>query len=75
MAGTNPFRVDGVILTVRAPGLFLVELPNRHRLLGFVVSREREQASHLRVGDCVKLEVSPYDLSKGRVRLKKEEEQ
>jgi len=75
VAGTNPFRVEGVIVTVREPGLVVVELPNRHRLLGYGVRRERERMSHLRVGDRVEVEVSPYDLSKGRVRWKKEEQQ
>jgi len=75
VAGTNPFRVEGVIVSMGEPGVFLVELPNRHQLLGYVVRREREMASHLRVGDRVEVEVSPYDLSKGRVRLKKEEQQ
>jgi translation initiation factor IF-1 len=75
VAGTNPFRVEGVIVSVRESGIFLLELPNRHQLLGYVVRREREKATHLRVGDRVEVEVSPYDLSKGRVRLKKEEEQ
>jgi translation initiation factor IF-1 len=60
---------------VREAGVFRVELPNRHRLLGYVVRREREMVSHLRVGDRVEVEVSPYDLSKGRVRLEKEKEQ
>ena len=75
MAGTNPFRVEGVIVSVKESGVFLVELPNRHQLLGYVVRREREKTSHLRVGDRVEVEMSPYDLSKGRVRWKKEEKQ
>ena len=73
MSGSNPFHVECVILSVRQPGVFQVELPNGHRLLGYVVRRERDQASNLKVGDRVEIELSAYDLSKGRVRPKKEE--
>jgi translation initiation factor IF-1 len=61
-------------VSAREAGVFRVELPNRHQLLGYVLRREREQASHLRVGDRVEVELSPYDLSKGRVRLKREQQ-
>lgn len=75
MAGANPFRVEGVVVSVWQPGVCQVELPNGHRLLGYVVRRERDESSALVAGERVEVELSPYDLSKGRIRLKKEEDQ
>ena len=74
MAVANPFRVEGVIVSVWQRGVYQVELANGHRLLGYVVRRERDALSVAGLGDHVEVELSPYDLSKGRVRLKKETE-
>jgi translation initiation factor IF-1 len=60
--------VEGVIVSVLQPGLFQVELPNGHRLIGYTTRREREALAGVVAGSRVKLELSPYDLSKGRVR-------
>lgn len=69
MSGTEAFCVEGMIVTVRQPGLFDVELANGHRLLGYVTRRERERLAGAAVGHRVRVELSPCDLSKGRVRV------
>lgn len=72
MCDDDPFRLEGIVVHVRQLGVYELDLPNGHRLLGYVVQRERNLVSDLRVGDRVEVEVSPCDLSKGRVRMKKE---
>jgi len=47
-----------------------VELANGHRLVGHVPRRERLRGLSLMVGMTVAVEVSPYDLSEGRMTLK-----
>jgi translation initiation factor IF-1 len=49
---------------------FRVELPNGHRLVGHVALRRRAEFAGLKPGDRVRLELSPFDLSKGRIVLK-----
>jgi translation initiation factor IF-1 len=48
--------------------LFLVELPNRHRLLAHVPLKARSKVASLAAGDKVIVEISPYDLSKGCIK-------
>jgi translation initiation factor IF-1 len=49
--------------------LFRVELPNRHRFLAYVAREAGAKPVRLLPGDKVTVEMSPYDLSKGRIRL------
>ena len=49
--------------------LFRVELPNRHRFLAHVAGKARAKPVRLVPGDKVTVEMSPYDLSKGRIML------
>jgi translation initiation factor IF-1 len=57
---------------VLSPRLFRVELANGFRLLGHVSVKRLAMAARLQVGDPVKLDLSPYDLSAGRIEFKKE---
>ena len=64
--GEDAFRVDGVIAEALANGTYLVELPNGHRLTGFLAGRGRLGAV-FRPGEKVKLQLTPFDLSTGRI--------
>ena len=66
MARTDAFKVEGVVVETLANRTYRVELANGHRLLGFVTGRQRWEAGWL-PGERVWLEVSPYDLSEGRI--------
>ena len=68
MSGDDPFHVEGVIVEVLQPGLFCVELSNGHRLLAYGRRRDRDWLLGLSTGQRVNLELSAYDLSKGRIR-------
>jgi len=50
---------------------FRVELANGHRLLGFVPGKVRSDRAAPAVGDRVRLELSPYDLSEGRILMER----
>ena len=67
MAGTSAFKVEGVVLEVLPNKTCRVELANGHRLLGYMTGKARSAVSRLVPGDRVRLELSPYDLSAGRI--------
>jgi translation initiation factor IF-1 len=51
-------------------GTWRLELSNGHRLLGFVTGRAK-QSFTARTGDRLRLQVSPYDLTEGRIVVNK----
>jgi translation initiation factor IF-1 len=66
----NVIRAEGVVIEVRSERLYRVELANGHRFLGFVTARRAAAGMRLAVGDRVAVEMSPLDLSKGRIQAK-----
>jgi translation initiation factor IF-1 len=60
-------EVEGVIATVLAGTMFRVELANRHTVLATICGKMRKRWVRLTVGDRVKMDMSPYDLNKGRI--------
>ena len=75
MSGTEPIRVGGRVIEVLSHRLVQVELENGHRLMGHTTRATSELLVDAQPGETVVLEVSTYDLSKGRVvkRTKKNE--
>ena len=75
MPGAEPIRVGGRIVEVLSHRLVRVELENGHRLMGHTTRATSGLLEGVRPGEKVVLEVSTYDLSKGRVvkRNKKNE--
>jgi translation initiation factor IF-1 len=71
MLRADAFKVKGVVVEVLSARTFRVELANGHRLLGFVPSKGRSSLVTPAVGDRVKLELSPYDLSEGRIVMER----
>ena len=67
MAGTSAFQVEGVVLEAMANGTYRLELANGHRLLGFVAGRARKTHARFAPGETVKLNLTPCDLSSGRI--------
>ncbi|MCL4786479.1 MAG: translation initiation factor IF-1 [Verrucomicrobia bacterium] len=70
MAGADAFQVEGVVSEVLPNGTYRVQLANGHRLLAFVAGRARLRFAGLAVGDRVRLQLTPYDLSQGRILIK-----
>ena len=67
MAGTDAFTVEGVVMEARPNRTYCVELANGHRLLAFVAGRAKQRFAGLAPGDRVKMRLTPYDLSVGRI--------
>jgi translation initiation factor IF-1 len=67
----DAFRVEGRVTEALPNGTFRVELANGHRLLAFVTSRTQEEFSGVKPGDKVKLQLTPFDLSTGRLLVEK----
>jgi translation initiation factor IF-1 len=65
MARKDAIQVEGRVVEALPKSLFWVELANGHRLLAYVARKSRRSAPALAAGDVVRVEVSPYDLSKG----------
>jgi translation initiation factor IF-1 len=51
--------------------MFLVELPNGHRVLAHISGKMRLNFIRILAGDIVTLQLSPYDLTKGRIIFRK----
>lgn len=67
MSRNDAFQVEGVVATVGDNRTCIVELANGHRLTGFVTSRDQGPIGVLSPGSKVWLQMSPYDLSSGRI--------
>ena len=73
MAGTGAFKLEGVVIEARANGTYQVLLANGHRLLGFVAGKARHTHTRFVPGAKVKLNLSPCDLSQGRIIVEEKE--
>ena len=60
-------RTSGVVTKNLPNATFRVELPNGHRVLAHVCGKMRMRFIRILPGDKVSLEISPYDLSRGRI--------
>ncbi len=60
-------ELDGLIIESLSNALFRVELENGHTVVAHISGKMRMHYIKLLPGDKVKLEISPYDLSKGRI--------
>ncbi|MGA2868364.1 MAG: translation initiation factor IF-1 [Verrucomicrobiota bacterium] len=66
----DAFQVEGRVTEVLVNGMVRAELPNGHRLMAFVLARDKKRFAGLKSGDEVKLQLTPYDLSVGRILVK-----
>ena len=69
MPREGAIKVEGTVVEVLRETLFRVELSNRHRFLAHVGSKRSGKRIRLSPGDRVTVEMSPYDLSQGRIAL------
>ncbi len=60
-------RVDGVVKELLPNTMFRVELQNKHNVLAHISGKMRLNFIRILPGDTVTLEMSPYDLTKGRI--------
>jgi translation initiation factor IF-1 len=67
MAGRSAFKVEGIVTEALPNGTFRVELPNGHRVLAFLAGKAKRTLAPPSPGERVTLQMSPYDLSQGRI--------
>jgi len=60
-------EMKGIIVELLPAGSFKVKLENGQEILGFLSGKMRMYKIRLSPGDQVKVELTPYDLSKGRI--------
>ena len=70
MAKQSSIEQDGVILEALPNAMFRVELENGHILTAHISGKLRMFYIKILPGDRVKVEMSPYDLSKGRISFR-----
>jgi translation initiation factor IF-1 len=67
MAKEEPIKVEGVVLETLPNAMFKVELENKHQVLAHISGKMRMHFIKILPGDTVTVELSPYDLSRGRI--------
>ncbi len=70
MAKEPGIEVDGEIVETLPNAMFRVKLENGHVVLAHVSGKMRMHYIKILPGDTVKLELSPYDLSRGRITFR-----
>ena len=68
---TNAIEVEGKVLEVLPGGQFRVELENKHTVIAHVSGKIRMNYIRILAGDTVVLELSEYDLTRGRITYRK----
>lgn len=67
MAKQSSISQDGTIVEALSNAMFRVELENGHQVVAHISGKMRMNYIKILPGDRVKLEMSPYDLTKGRI--------
>jgi translation initiation factor IF-1 len=67
MAKEKPITVEGEVVDVLPNAMFRVKLPNEHVILGYVSGKMRQFEIRILMGDKVQLEMTPYDIDRGRI--------
>ena len=70
MAKQGLIRVDGLVEETLPNAQFIVKLENGHKVLAHVSGKMRMNFIRILPGDKVKLELTPYDLSRGRITFR-----
>lgn len=71
MPKEEPIRVEAVVKEALPNAMFRVELSNGHKVLAHVSGKMRMHFIRILPGDKVTVEMSPYDLDKGRIIYRK----
>ena len=67
MSKSDVIEVEGVVTESFPNAMFEVQLPNGHKILAHVSGKMRMNYIRIYPGDKVTIELSPYDLTKGRI--------
>ena len=67
MPKEDAIEVEGIVIEPLPNAMFRVELPNGHKVLAHISGKMRMHYIKILPGDKVTVELSPYDLSRGRI--------
>ena len=67
MSKEDVIEIEGTVVEALPSAQFKVELPNGHQILAHISGKLRMNFIRILPGDKVKIELSPYDLNKGRI--------
>ena len=67
VAKEEPIRTEGKIVEALPNTQFMVELETGHRILAHIAGKMRKNFIRIVPGDRVTIEITPYDLTKGRI--------
>jgi translation initiation factor IF-1 len=67
MAKEEAIEVEGIVIETLPNAMFRVELQNGHRILAHISGKMRMHFIKILPGDTVLVELSPYDLKRGRI--------
>ena len=70
MAKKDNLEVEGEVIESLPNAMFRVELPNKHEVLAHVSGKMRMHFIRVLPGDKVLVELSPYDLTRGRITFR-----
>jgi len=71
MPKEDHIEMDGVVLETLPNTIFRVQLENGHIIIAHISGKLRKNYIRILTGDKVKVELTPYDLSKGRIVFRK----
>ncbi|MGP1347808.1 MAG: translation initiation factor IF-1 [Phycisphaerales bacterium] len=63
----DKFTMDAVVLEALPNAMFRIKLPNDHQIIAYVSGKMRKHYIRILPGDTVTVEMTPYDLTKGRI--------
>ena len=66
----DAIEVEGTITEALPNAMFRVELENGHKILAHISGKMRMHYIRIMLGDKVKVELSPYDLARGRITFR-----
>ena len=73
MAKDDIIEIEGIVEKVLPATMYNVKLVNGHSVLAHICGKMRKNFIRIAVGDRVTVEISPYDLTKGRISFRHRE--
>ena len=70
MSKSDVIEIEGKVVEALPNAMFSVELPNGHKIMAHISGKMRMHYIKILPGDKVKVEMSPYDLTKGRISFR-----
>lgn len=71
MSKEDILTISGTVYEVLPNAMFRVELENKHKIIAYLGGKMRKHDIKIIQGDLVDIEMSPYDMSRGRVIYRK----